>query len=127
MKVTRGDRVVAGMQFLLSLLFTTGYFATLAIVLFGRAEIPPEQIRLLDTLFGVLSAVLVQQSGYWFSRQRGGEGLVDPDTMEILMRSQGSSGADCFESMARKPAVINNYNAKFTGPNERLRPRQPLE
>lgn len=64
------DRIVAIMQFTLSVLFSVGYFAVVLIVLFGRAELPAEQLRLADTLFGVLSAVLVQQSGYWFSRQR---------------------------------------------------------
>lgn len=64
------DRIIAIMQFTLTLMFSVGYFAVVIIVLFGRAELPAEQLRLADTLFGVLSAVLVQQSGYWFSRQR---------------------------------------------------------
>lgn len=124
----RSDRVVAAMQFLLSLLFTVGYFVTLGIVLFGRADLPAEQIRLVDTLFGVLSAVLVQQSGYWFSRQRGTEGMVDSDTMQTLMRSQTMNGGGFPQQPVgdQQPTVINNYNAKYVGPNERLRPRRPL-
>lgn len=70
MKAETQEKLVATMQFTLSVLFTIGYFFIVAIVLFGRAELPAEQLRLADTLFGVLSAVLVQQSGYWFSRQR---------------------------------------------------------
>ena len=97
----RGDRVVAAMQFLLSVLFTLGYFAVLGIVLFGRADIPIEQLRLVDTLFGVLSAVLVQQSGYWFSRQRSQEASLDNERINRGSDSMGSP-------------VINNYNAKFT-------------
>lgn len=65
------EKITAIMQFALTVLFTFGYFFITAVVLFGRAEISPEQMRLADTLFGILSAVLVQQSGYWFSRQRG--------------------------------------------------------
>ena len=124
MKPKISDRVVSFMQFFLSLLFTVGYFAILGLVLFGRAELPAEQIRLVDTLFGVLSAVLVQQSGYWFSRQRGGEGLVDPEVMNSMLQVQGmrmmssSSG-----SPDPQPTVINNYNAKITHSRD-LRPRR---
>lgn len=120
----RNDRVVAGMQFFLSLLFTIGYFVTLGIVLFGRANLPAEQIRLVDTLFGVLSAVLVQQSGYWFSRQRGAESMRDAEVVQAMMRSQQMPTVNMTQPEAR-PTVINNYNAKIVG-HDRLRPRRPL-
>lgn len=114
------------MQFFLSLLFTIGYFVTLGIVLFGRADLPTDQIRLVDTLFGVLSAVLVQQSGYWFSRQRSGEDMVDSATVQSMIRSQSlHSGGGSPGNPSEGSTVINNYNAKFTDQGK-LRPRRPL-
>jgi hypothetical protein len=65
------ERLTAVMQFALSVVFSIGFFAVAFVVLFGRASIPPDQLRLADTLFGVLGAVLAQQSSYWFARQRG--------------------------------------------------------
>jgi hypothetical protein len=70
MSIFAPEKLTAFMQFSLSVLFTIGYFAITYIVLTGRSDLAAEQLRLADTLFGVLSAVLVQQSGYWFSRQR---------------------------------------------------------
>lgn len=107
------SKLVATMQFLLSLLFTVGFFAVMILVMFGRADIPPEQIRLADTLFGVLSAVLVQQSGYWFSRHRS---TADPDI-----------GYTPTQRLRDEPGtVINNYNAELNqNRGNRLEPRRP--
>lgn len=65
------ERLTAVMQFSLSVLFSIGFFMVAALVLLGHAKIPADHLRLADTLFGGLLTVLVQQSAYWFSRQRG--------------------------------------------------------
>lgn len=65
-----GERVIAFAQICLTVLFTLGFFLVTAIVLFGRASIPADQLRLADTLFGVLGTIMAQQSSYWFARQR---------------------------------------------------------
>jgi len=64
------DRLTAVMQFALTIVFTVGFFAVAFIVTLGRAQIDPELIRLADTLFGGMLAILTQQSAYWFARQR---------------------------------------------------------
>jgi hypothetical protein len=64
------DKLTAVMQFALTIVFTVGFFAVAFIVTLGRAEIAPELIRLADTLFGGMLAILTQQSAYWFARQR---------------------------------------------------------
>ena len=64
------ERLTAIMQFALTIVFTVGFFAVAFIVTLGRAKIDPELIRLADTLFGGMLAILTQQSAYWFARQR---------------------------------------------------------
>ena len=64
------DKLTAVMQFTLTIVFTAGFFAVAFIVTLGRAQIDPELIRLADTLFGGMLAILTQQSAYWFARQR---------------------------------------------------------
>ena len=64
------EMLTAWMQLFLTVLFTAGFFVVTFVVILGRAAIQPEMIRLADTLFGGMLAVLVQQSGYWFARQR---------------------------------------------------------
>lgn len=64
------ERLTAVMQFVLTIVFTAGFFAVSFIVTLGRADIDPQLIRLADTLFGGMLAILTQQSAYWFARQR---------------------------------------------------------
>lgn len=71
--MSMNDRLTAYAQIALTILYAFGFFFTAAVVMFGRASVPPEQLRLLDTLFGALTAILTQQSAYWFARQRPGE------------------------------------------------------
>lgn len=68
------DRLTAVMQFSLTIVFTAGFFSVAFIVTLGRAEIDPNLIRLADTLFGGMLAILTQQSAYWFARQRNAVG-----------------------------------------------------
>jgi len=71
------EKLVAVMQFSLTVLFTLGFFLTLGLVTLGRAHIPAELVRIADTLFGGLIAILTQQSAYWFARQRGQTNLPE--------------------------------------------------
>lgn len=64
------ENLTAWMQLFLTVLFTVGFFIVTMVVVLGRAQIGPDLIRLADTLFGGMLAILVQQSGYWFARQR---------------------------------------------------------
>lgn len=64
------DTLTAWMQLALTVLFSLGFFGVTAVVLFGRAEIAPDLLRIADTLFGGMLAILTQQSAYWFARQR---------------------------------------------------------
>lgn len=64
------ERLTAVMQFSLTLAFTAGFFVIAFIVTLGRARIDANLIRLADTLFGGMLAIVTQQSSYWFSRQR---------------------------------------------------------
>lgn len=64
------DRVTLIAQLSITLVVVLGFFAMLGIVTMGRASIPSDQMRLADTLFGALCAVLVQIASYWFARQR---------------------------------------------------------
>lgn len=64
------DRLTAIMQFSLTIVFVVGFFAVTFVVTLGRAKIDPNLLRIADTLFGGLLAILTQQSSYWFARQR---------------------------------------------------------
>lgn len=64
------DRLTAVMQFTLTIVFTAGFFAVAFTITLGRAQIDANLIRLADTLFGGMLAILTQQSAYWFARQR---------------------------------------------------------
>lgn len=72
------DRLIAWMQLFLTVLFTMGFFGVTSVVLFGRAHIPTDMIRIADTLFGGMLAILTQQSGYWFARQRNAVAAPPP-------------------------------------------------
>ncbi len=65
------ERLTAWMQFALTVMFTVGFFTVVYVVLWRQTAIPKEHLRLADMLFGSLVTILVQQSSYWFSRQRG--------------------------------------------------------
>lgn len=64
------DNLTAWMQLGLTVLFTVGFFGVTFVVVFGRAMIEPDLLRIADTLFGGLLTILMQQSSYWFARQR---------------------------------------------------------
>jgi hypothetical protein len=64
------DRITLVAQLAITLIVVVGFFVMLGIVTMGRASIPTDQMRLADTLFGALCAVLVQIASYWFARQR---------------------------------------------------------
>lgn len=64
------DKVIAFIQVGLSVLLILGYFFVFSVVIFGRATIPADQLRLADTLFGSLSTLVGLVVNYWFSRQR---------------------------------------------------------
>ena len=64
------DKLTAIMQFALTIVFVVGFFAVTFVVTLGRAKIDPNLLRIADTLFGGLLAILTQQSSYWFARQR---------------------------------------------------------
>lgn len=64
------ERFIAWAQLVLTVIFVTGYFGTLYVVLFGQAMLAPEMVRFADGLAGALTAMLAQQGSYWFARQR---------------------------------------------------------
>lgn len=66
----KAENLTAWMQLSLTVLFTLGFFGVTFVVVFGRAAIDPELLRIADTLFGGLLTILMQQSSYWFARQR---------------------------------------------------------
>lgn len=65
------EQLTAWMQFALSVLFTVGFFSVVYFVVLRKDAMPEEHLRMADMLFGSLVTILVQQSSYWFSRQRG--------------------------------------------------------
>jgi hypothetical protein len=64
------ETLILWAQFLLTGTLFLGFFAVLALVTLGRAEMPDEQVRLMDTLCGVLGTLCTQAAAYWFARQR---------------------------------------------------------
>lgn len=64
------ENIILAAQFLLTGTLFLGFFAVLGMVTLGRANMPDEQIRLMDTLCGVLGTLCTQAAAYWFARQR---------------------------------------------------------
>jgi hypothetical protein len=64
------ETLILWAQFLLTGTLFIGFFAVLGLVTLGRASLPPEQVRLMDTLCGVLGTLCTQAAAYWFARQR---------------------------------------------------------
>lgn len=64
------DRVTIIAQLAITVLVVLGFFAMLGLVTLGRAKLDPAQIRLADTMVGVLGTILTQIVAYWFARQR---------------------------------------------------------
>lgn len=57
-------------QFIMSILFTVGYFAVVILILLGYMKVPVEGREAFTGLIGVLTTTEVIIIGYWFSRQR---------------------------------------------------------
>lgn len=66
-------RFTARAQIALSVLFIVGYFAVLAMFLFGIIRTPPTWKDALTALLGVITGGVMTIVGYWFSRQRPNE------------------------------------------------------
>lgn len=64
------DSVVARFQFFLSVLWVTGYFVVLGMLVTGFANPDPRFDTTVNTLMGVLTASTTLIMGYWFARQR---------------------------------------------------------
>ncbi|MCW5568773.1 MAG: hypothetical protein KIS84_11160 [Dokdonella sp.] len=64
------ERVTIVAQLAITVLVVLGFFGMLALVTLGRAKLDPAQIRLADTMVGVLGTILTQIVAYWFARQR---------------------------------------------------------
>lgn len=64
------ETLILWAQFLLTGTLFLGFFAVLGMVTLGRATMPEEQVRLMDTLCGVLGTLCTQAAAYWFARQR---------------------------------------------------------
>jgi protein-S-isoprenylcysteine O-methyltransferase Ste14 len=65
------DQATALAQIIISVLFILGYFSVLLLFLLGYVQVPVDYKEAFSALLGVLSAAIVQQVSYWFSRQRG--------------------------------------------------------
>lgn len=63
-------RTAARAQIALSVIFIVGYFAVLAMFLFGIIRTPPTWKDALTALLGVITGGVITILGYWFSRQR---------------------------------------------------------
>ncbi len=63
-------------QLLLTGTLFIGFFVILGMVTLGRATIPQDQVRLMDTLCGVLGTLCTQAAAYWFARQRSSDSVI---------------------------------------------------
>lgn len=71
------DRITIVAQLAITVLVVLGFFSMLGLVTLGRATLDPAQIRLADTMVGVLGTILTQIVAYWFARQRNA--VAQPD------------------------------------------------
>lgn len=71
MKFTE-ERILAGAQILLSIVYTVGYFWVLNKFLNGEVKTPLEWKDLLTGIISVLTAGQLMILQFWFSRSRGG-------------------------------------------------------
>lgn len=74
------EHVVLLAQLLLTGTLFIGFFVVLLAVTLGRATIPADQMRVMDTLCGVLGTLCTQAASYWFARMRA------PDVPIPLLR-----------------------------------------
>lgn len=72
------DRITIVAQLAITVLVVLGFFAMLGLVTLGRATLDPAQIRLADTMVGVLGTILTQIVAYWFARQRNAVAQQEP-------------------------------------------------
>jgi hypothetical protein len=64
------DRITAGAQIALSVVFIGCYFALLGAFMAGYVKVPVEYKDAFTALLGVLTAGVGQILAFWYSRQR---------------------------------------------------------
>lgn len=65
-------------QAALSVVLVAGFFLSLAFAWFSNVEIPPERLRVIDTMNGSLGAAFIAVVSYWFARQRNAVAEAPP-------------------------------------------------
>jgi len=64
-------------QITLSIVYTVGYFGTLASFIFGWAEVAPEYRDMTITLIGALAAPQIQILNFWFGSSAGSKAKTE--------------------------------------------------
>jgi hypothetical protein len=64
------ERIIAGAQIGLSVLYTVGYFAIVIMFMLGYAEVPDRFENMFTGLINLLSAAQLAVIYFWFQRTR---------------------------------------------------------
>lgn len=64
------DRIIAGAQIGLSVLYTVGYFAIVIMFMLGYADVPDKFENMFTGLINLLSAAQLAVIYFWFQRTR---------------------------------------------------------
>lgn len=81
------DRLIAGAQVGLSVLFLVGYFLVLILFMLGYAKIPTDYKEAFAGLLSLMTGGGLTILYFWFSRARTAVGIPDPVTTTITTQT----------------------------------------